>query len=156
MATRLKPDWALAYNEMGMRFAYHQSRGQLPQSAALLSLAVRLDPGSGIYAANLAMAYHHLGLLHQAAAFSRRGACLRWCRCFHCCACLRWRRCSARRCVLLGCHAPQSGVSHRDVQVEVICKHALVERMRLPRDRARCLHVLACALCQQTDKHHWP
>ena len=47
MATRLKPDWALAYNEMGMRFAYHQSRGQLPQSAALLSLAVRLDPRLG-------------------------------------------------------------------------------------------------------------
>ena len=38
---------------------------------------------------------------------------------------------------------PQSSVSHRDVQVESACMHALVERIRPGRDSARCSHVLA-------------
>ena len=95
---------AQAYNEMGMQFGYHQSRGQLGKSAQLLTTAVGLDPGSGIFLANLAMAYHHLGLLRQAAAFSRQGVCVCVCvcvcvyvcvyaclrvACSHRCACLR-------------------------------------------------------------------
>jgi tetratricopeptide (TPR) repeat protein len=73
-ATRLKPDWAVAYNEMGLRFGYWQERGRLDASAALLSHAVQLDPTSGIFATNLAMAYHHLGHLRTAADVAQRAA----------------------------------------------------------------------------------
>jgi len=67
---------AVAYNEMGMQFGYHEARRQLSKSVHQLTLAVRLDPGAGIYLANLAMAYHHLGFLREAAHFSRQGVCV--------------------------------------------------------------------------------
>ena len=75
-ATKLKPDWALAYNDMGLRFGYWQRRGKLQASVKHLSHAVGLDPASGIYATNLAMAYQHMGQLAKAASFSRRAATL--------------------------------------------------------------------------------
>ena len=57
-ATKLKPDWALAYNDMGLKFEYWQERGQMQRSAELLSLAISLDPASGIYAINLGSRTH--------------------------------------------------------------------------------------------------
>jgi len=75
-ATKLKPDWALAYNDMGLRFGYWHERGKLQEAVALLSHAVALDPASGIYATNLAMAYQHVGHLAKAAQFSRKAAAL--------------------------------------------------------------------------------
>jgi tetratricopeptide (TPR) repeat protein len=75
-ATKLKPDWALAYNDMGLRFGYWQHRGNLQASVKHLSHAVALDPSSGIYFTNLAMAYQHMGQLVKAANFSRRAATL--------------------------------------------------------------------------------
>ena len=73
-ATELKPDLAHAYNDLGLRFGHWHERGELPRSAALLSVAVSLEPAHGVYCVNLAMAYQHLGHLHQAAAWSRRAA----------------------------------------------------------------------------------
>jgi len=75
-ASRLKPDFALAYSEMGHRFGYWQGRGQLQEAVVLLSHAVRLEPTSGIYATNLGMAYQHMGQLREAADSSRRAALL--------------------------------------------------------------------------------
>ena len=75
-ATALKPDLAHAYNDLGLRFGHWHARGELPRAATLLSAAVRLEPANGIYCVNLAMAYQHLGRLHQAAAWSRRAAAL--------------------------------------------------------------------------------
>lgn len=73
-ATKLKPDWALAYNDMGLRFGYWQQRGELHAAVRYLSHAVSLDPHSWIYTINLAMGYQHMGQLAQAADFSRRSA----------------------------------------------------------------------------------
>jgi tetratricopeptide (TPR) repeat protein len=75
-ATKLKPDWAVAYNDMGLRFGYWQARGQLDKSVTFLEHAARLDPSSGIYATNLGMAYQHVGRLAKAAEVSRRAALL--------------------------------------------------------------------------------
>lgn len=75
-ATKLKPDWALAYNDMGLRFGFWQQRGDLMASVRYLSHAVSLEPHSWIYTTNLAMAYQHMGQLAKAADFSRRAATL--------------------------------------------------------------------------------
>jgi tetratricopeptide (TPR) repeat protein len=76
-ASRLKPDFALAYSEMGHRFGYWQGRGQLREAVVLLLHAMRLEPtASGIHATNLGMVYQHMGQLREAAGLSRREALL--------------------------------------------------------------------------------
>jgi hypothetical protein len=73
-ATRLKPDYALAYNEMGMRFGYWRARGEGARSVELLQQAARLEPTSGIFRVNLAIAHQHEGRTADAVRESRAAA----------------------------------------------------------------------------------
>ncbi|KAJ1469079.1 hypothetical protein T484DRAFT_1852892 [Baffinella frigidus] len=73
-AVRLKPDYALAYNEMGMRFGYWQGRGEGGKAVELLKVAVGLEPSSGIYRVNLAIAHQHQGETSESVVQAREAA----------------------------------------------------------------------------------
>lgn len=60
-ATLLKPDFALAYNEMGHRFGYWHDKGQPTRAKEFLTIATQLEPTSGVYWVNLGMALQHVG-----------------------------------------------------------------------------------------------